>query len=186
MTDSHSLLADVIRGRRTINEFQPQRPPEQLILQAIELATWAPNHKRTEPWKFHLLGPDTVAAIADLNARILTASKGPEVAESRRKAWLAIPGWLFVTANLADDAVRRQEDYAACCCAVQTLMLYLWSEGIGTKWSTNDLFRTPDFQQLLGIEPGSRQLVGMVWFGYAAKVPEVKRKPVEESLVRLP
>ena len=75
-TVSESPLAELIRGRRTINLFQPEPPPLATLLQAIELARWAPNHKHTEPWTFHLIGPQTAEKIVDLNAQLVAQAKG--------------------------------------------------------------------------------------------------------------
>ena len=50
-------VASVIRERRTINLFEAEPVGQQPLLDAIELARWAPNHRLTEPWRFYLLGP---------------------------------------------------------------------------------------------------------------------------------
>ena len=45
-------FARVLSGRRTIDQFLQTPIPENLVLEAIELATWAPNHYVSEPWSF--------------------------------------------------------------------------------------------------------------------------------------
>ena len=50
-------VAELLRSRRTIHHFYPDHPPPHIILQAIELARWVPNHHATEPWHFYLLRP---------------------------------------------------------------------------------------------------------------------------------
>jgi len=179
-------VAEAIRGRRTIAAFRPEPPARDIILEAIELARWAPNHKKTEPWHVLWLGPETVRQVIAVNTRILTEKKGPAEAESKSKKWAEIPGWLVVTCDLADDAFRREEDYAACCCAIQNLQLALWSAGIGTKWSTGDVTRHPDFNQLIGLDSQRQRVVGLVWYGYPAVIPEQNRQPVSSFLRELP
>lgn len=179
-------VASVIRGRRTIAAYRPELPPREIVLNAIELARWAPNHKKTEPWHVIWLGPESVRAVVDLNSRIIAAAKGTAEAELKSKKWAQVPGWLVVTCDLAADAFRREEDYAACCCAIQNLMLALWSAGIGTKWSTGDVIRHSDFHELLGIDPNAQRVVGMVWYGYPTVVPQQTRHPVESFLRELP
>jgi len=166
-----ATVAAVIRGRRTIGAFRPEVPPRETILAALDLLRWAPNHKKTEPWHIMWLGSESIQAVIDLNTRILTETKGAQEAESKRKKWLETPGWLVVTCNLASDAFRREEDYAACCCAIQNLMLALWSAGIGTKWSTGDVTRHPEFYKLIGVEPSQQRTVGLIWYGYPAVLP---------------
>jgi hypothetical protein len=55
-------LAAVVRTRRTHLHVDRDRPvPDELLDQLCELATWAPCHKRTWPWRFAVVyrrGPD--------------------------------------------------------------------------------------------------------------------------------
>lgn len=189
-SDSHREPVDaaefsrILRTRRTINDFMPQRPPEAALMQAIELATWAPNHKLTEPWRFHLLGDRSIAAIVELNSRITAQTKGTSAAEIKRERWSKIPGWLVVTCIVGDDPVRDQENQAAVCCAIQNLLLSLWSLGIGTKWSTGEILRTAEFAEILQIDPTSERILALIWYGYPNSIPESRRRPVAEVIRR--
>ena len=50
-----SDFAHLVRARRTSMLVHGQRPvPRDLVEQLCELAQWAPNHKRTWPWRFAL------------------------------------------------------------------------------------------------------------------------------------
>lgn len=179
-------IDDVIRARRTIHNFQPECPPLELVRLAIESARWAPNHHRTEPWQFHLPGPETVARIIDLSARLELAIRGPEGAAARRRRWSAVPGWLVVSCSRSDDPIRSEEDYAACCCAIQNLSLSLWARGVGVKWTTGGVIRNDEFFQILGLSPVESRIVGLLWFGWPAEVPQQDRKPLEDILKELP
>ncbi|MDA1158047.1 MAG: nitroreductase [Planctomycetota bacterium] len=180
-------IEEVIRGRRTVHNFAAELPPFEQIEKAVELARWAPNHRHTEPWRFHHLGPESISAVVDLNAKLVAEKKGAAAGEAKRERWSMIPGWLVVTSVLSpDDSELEKEDYAACCCAIQNLSLYLWSVGIGVKWTTGAVTRHPDFYRLLSVDPAERQTVGVLWYGYAANVAPQKRQPVEEILTRLP
>ncbi len=187
MTDETMSIDRVIRERRTINKFQPEQPPAEIIIEAIDAACWAPNHHRTEPWRFHLLGPESIDAVVDLNARLVTASKGEQAGEAKRQRWSTIPGWLAVTCSqVPDDALREQEDYAACCCAIQNLSLSLWSRDIGVKWTTGAVTRHPEYFATLGLNADENLSVGLLWYGYPQTVPEQRRRPINEVLRRLP
>jgi nitroreductase len=181
-----SGAADLIRIRRTIHEFQPRRLPWETVIRAIDLARWAPNHLLTEPWHFYLLGRETADAVARLNADLVSRRKGAEAGQRKLARWLAVPGWLAVTCDNSDEPIRAREDYAACCCAIQNLSLYLWSEGIGVKWTTGEVTRHADFYDLIWVDPALETVVGLLWYGYPAQLPRTPRKPVEDILVRLP
>lgn len=181
-----TTIDELIRTRRTIENFRPDAPPREAIRRAVDLARWAPNHKHTEPWRFHLLGPETAAQIVRLNTDLVRRAKGDNAAMAKEQRWSAIPGWLALTCDASDDPIRAAEDYAACCCAAQNLALALWSEGIGVKWSTGAVTRTDEFARLLGFEPGERRIVGLFWYGYPASIPESRRKSVDEILEERP
>lgn len=181
----HENMAEAIRGRRTINLFEPEPVGTAVLRDAIEIARWAPNHRLTEPWRFYLLGPKTAERMAELAGRIDTAAKGERAGEARRQRMLAIPGNFVVTSPLRDDELLEREDYAACCCAVQNLMLYLWQRGVGVKWTTGAITRDQGFYELLGIDSSAERIVGLFWYGSPKIVPTQKRKDPEELTVEL-
>lgn len=179
-------FARVLRGRRTIDQYIQTPVPEELVLEAIEVATWAPNHFVTEPWRFILPGEETIGRIVDLCAETVTAQKGPELGEHKRKTWRQKPGWLVVTCRYNDDKLREREDYAACSAAVQNFMLYLWKAGIGSKWTSGAITRDERLLTIVGADPATEFVVGVIWFGYPKITPSQARKPVDEVLTRLP
>ncbi len=179
-------FGEVLKGRRTINLYLHTEVPRQLVLDAIEAATWAPNHHVTEPWRFLVMGPETVAKTIDLVRDIVTEKKGPELGEHKAKTWAEKPGWLTVTCVRSDDELTAQEDYAACSAAVQNFMLYLWKAGVGSKWTSGAITRDPRFFDILGVDADKEYVVGMLWFGYPKITPEQSRRAVRDVTVELP
>jgi len=63
---SLSDLESLIQNRRSIRRFQDKPVPEDLLLKALELATWAPNSGNYQPWKFLLIThPELIHQIAE-------------------------------------------------------------------------------------------------------------------------
>ena len=174
------ILAKRIRSRRTTNLFLKQKVSKQLVLDAIELARWAPNHHLTEPWHFYLLGDAMKAASVELTRTIVTERKNAEIGEHKAKTAAAVPGWLLVTCKKTDDELTQREDYASCCCAVQNLLLYLSEAGVASKWSTGPITRDQRFFDLLGIDSDKEFVVSMIWYGYPKMLPTQSRKDVGE------
>lgn len=179
-------FAEVLRGRRTVDQYLQVPVPEELVLEAIEAACWAPNHYVSEPWRFIFPGEVTVTRIIDLCVEMVTVAKGPEFGAHKRKAWSEKPGWLVVTCQRNDDALREREDYAACCAAVQNFMLYMWKAGLGSKWTTGDITRDTRFHDIIGSDPETTFVVGMLWFGYPKVTPTQSRQDIDAVLTRLP
>lgn len=179
-------FARVLRGRRTVNQYIQTPVPDELVHEAIEVATWAPNHYVSEPWRFILPGEETVGRIIDLCGEMVTAAKGAELAEHKRCSWREKPGWLIVTCQRNEDALREREDYAACCAAVQNFTLYLWKAGVGSKWTTGAITRDARFFEIIGVDAAEAFVVGMLWFGYPKITPTQSRQAVDAVLTRLP
>jgi len=179
-------FAEVIRGRRTVNMFLQTPVPGELVRGAIEAATWAPNHHVTEPWRFIMPGKETVRQILDLCQQMVTRNKGEEIARHKRDSWTEKPGWLIVTCQRSEDALREREDYAACSAAVQNFMLYLWKAGVGSKWTTGDITRDDRFFDIIDVNPSDAFVVGLIWFGYPKLTPAQSRKALSEVLSELP
>jgi len=179
-------FAAALRARRSIDLYAPTPVDSVALLDAIEVARWAPNHRLTEPWRFYLVGPTAAAAIIELAAEVDAAKKGPRAAEARRERLKGIPGFFVVTSKRSDDPLADREDYAACCCAVQNLMLYLWQRGIGVKWTTGGVTRDPRFYESLAIDSSKETVVGFFFYGVPKVVPEQKRKTVAEIVTRVP
>ena len=184
-----SPVHEALRTRRTVHNFDNDRAvPDEVLHRAVEAATYAPNHKMTEPWLFRRLGRDAIEAIASLNAASIA---DPAKAAAKAKRWADIKNWLVVTSRITpgDDLLTR-EDYAATCCAVQNLQLSFAADGVGTKWTSGDIQRTPEFERICGVDGNAECVCGVIWYGYAADgaAPAAPRRKlgVDEVLVSIP
>lgn len=183
---TNDKLAELMRARRSIDLFAPEPAGSAVLLDAIEVARWAPNHRLTEPWRFYLIGNATRDAIIELAATLDAAAKGERAGEARRARLKAVPGFFALTSRHSEDALVDREDYAACCCAAQNLMLYLWDRGVGVKWTTGGITRHQKFYDLLGIDTSKEVVVGFFWYGIPKVVPTQKRKSVAEIVTERP
>ena len=180
-------IADTIKSRRTIHQFKVgETPPVELIKLAIEHAIWAPNHYLTQPWHFHMIGPETAEQICQLNADLVREKKGEKAAGIKLRRWREIPGWLLLSCDISDDEIRMQEDFAACCCVAQNLSLYLWDKGVGMKWTTGAVTRDARFYDIIQLDGQRQRIVGLFWYGYAEEVPQAARLPSSEFITFLP
>lgn len=53
-------VSELIAKRRSIfpRDFSGEEVPREVIQQLLEAANWAPTHKKTQPWRFVVLGGD--------------------------------------------------------------------------------------------------------------------------------
>ncbi len=45
-------ISELVMTRRSVRRFEDRPVPEDLLLKALELATWAPNGGNQQPWRF--------------------------------------------------------------------------------------------------------------------------------------
>ena len=76
-------LEELIKTRRSIRKFQERAVPEELLLKALELATWAPNGGNRQAWRFLIVtNKDLINKIADaVKAKTELMSAWPEAAQ---------------------------------------------------------------------------------------------------------
>ena len=48
-------IVELLKQRKSIRHFKPEQPPQQMILDCLEAASWAPNPTSQQPWKFIVL-----------------------------------------------------------------------------------------------------------------------------------
>jgi len=184
-------ILTAIQSRRTIKEFRSDPIPEETLRRILDAARWAPNHRLTEPWRIAIIGTQGREALADALANLTASSQDPSVMakakdEARRKV-MSSPVLLAITCRLAGNPAQQEEDLAAVCAAVQNLQLASWGEGIGTHWNTGKVTRLPETRALLELSERREQLVGFLYLGYPAQVPEPpKRRPIQDFVRSLP
>jgi len=176
-------------GRRTVHKYKSDPVPDVILQRALEAAMQAPNHKLTFPWRFITVGPKSRKVLFEIVLEIKSA--GADCSDTVRKAIEAKvlnPGALVIVALKKDpDPLRAREDYAATSCAIQNLMLSLWNDGFGSKWTTGRPTRHEKTYALAGVDQNEEEIVGFVWGGIAECIPTPPTRPaLEERWSRLP
>ncbi|MBN1381807.1 MAG: nitroreductase family protein [Deltaproteobacteria bacterium] len=76
-------LEDLIKTRKSIRRWQQKPVPENMLLKAVELATWAPSGGNLQNWHFYIIiARDTINAIADaVQSTVDLMASWPEAGE---------------------------------------------------------------------------------------------------------
>jgi nitroreductase len=177
--ESYPEFIDVIRSRRSIGKCSPIVPDRDVIEQVLEAATWAPNHKQTEPWRFVVLSGQARADLGDAMGR--AAARDIDDTEAGRAAYanavvkpLRAPYVIAVYAVL-DLVVPPVEEIAATAAAVQNMLLAAHALGLAAMWRTGDLVFSPEVREFLGM-PGNAEILGTIYIGYANMAPPVRKR----------
>mgnify|MGYP002630501948 CR=1 FL=1 len=164
-----------IRTRRTHKLFAGGAIDDATLRELVELASWAPNHRFTEPWRFAVVRHARLGAMkAEVLASLDGLAKDGD-AESRRKleqkrgkiakrlddaGAVVVVSWQRST----DDAALDREDYAATACAVQNMLLAGTARGIVGIWSTGAILLTPGMRAFYGVA-ADHSIAAVVFLG---------------------
>ncbi len=177
---------DVINSRVTIHDFKTEAVPREIIDKALLSFAATPNHFLTKPWRIYVLGKKCVTEIVELNSSRVRIDKGERAAQIKRERWAKVPCWILVNCTISEEEIRFQEDYAACACGIQNMMLTFWSNGYGTKWTTGPVTRYPDFPDIVGFDSNEEVVVGLLWAGLPNTIPEKRARDSSRNVTWLP
>jgi nitroreductase len=167
-------FADVIRSRRTHKSFGPEPVPPETLDELLELARWAPNHHRTNPWRFRVVGPETLARLKD--------AAGPAEAPKLDRARTLV----LASCVLSGDLEQDEEDLCATACAIYAVLLAAHASGLAGYWRTPRVLRTKAGREAVGLPDGER-FVGLVHLGVPrGELQAPERAPLEAYRSFLP
>jgi nitroreductase len=153
-----------IRTRRTHKAFAPEPLERGEVDALLELARWAPNHHLTVPWRFRVLGPETLDR--------LKRAAGPEGAPKLDRA----PTLIVVSAALSGDPVQDEEDMHATAVASYIVLLAAHARGHAGYWRTPALLREPAGREAVGL-PDDERFVGLLHLGRPRQDQAIPERP---------
>jgi nitroreductase len=169
----------LVRARRTSLVVDTARDvPPELVERLVALATWAPNHKRTWPWRFAAFTGEARFRLgerfadAQAPAGVVDAAK---LAKTRTKYGRA-PLILLVGAAPHERADLDAENRDAVAAAVQTLLLGATAAGLASFWSSPPVATDDGVAELAGFASGTR-LVAVIYLGWPAGSVEAPARP---------
>jgi nitroreductase len=152
----------------------------------LENASWAPNHKFTEPWHFTVFAGEGLKKFAAFQAERYQQTAGTKFQQGKYDKLLANP---LKASHIIAIILRRSttvdipemEELAAVACAVENIYLSVTAYGLGGYWSTGGPTFDNGAREFFDLAEGDR-LMGFFYLGHV-RVPSVmgKRIPVKEK-----
>ena len=141
-----------IRSRRTHKAYGSEPVDRETLTELFELASWAPNHHVTSPWRFRVLGPESLER--------LKQAAGPEAATKLDR----VPTLVVCSAALSGDPLQDEEDLHATAVAAYIVLLGAHARGLAGYWRTPEVLRTPQGRASVGLGDDER-FVGLLHIG---------------------
>jgi nitroreductase len=173
---------EAIRTRRMRPRVRDDAPNREEIEELLALAVRAPNHLRTEPWRFRVMVGEGRQRLAKAIAE--EAAGGPPdgsaLEEARKKVHRA-PVIIAATCVPGDGPkVVEREEMASVAMAVQNILLGAEAMGLGVMLRTGPAAYHPVIRKYLDLEP-NEEVVGFIYLGHpAADRSPTERRPAAE------
>jgi nitroreductase len=142
-----------IRTRRTHKAYGAEPVDDATVRELLELATFAPNHHLTNPWRFRVLGPQTRERLRDA-ADAQQAGSGAKL--DRAPTLIAV--------SFRTDGEDPDEDRDATAVATYLVLLAAHARGIAGYWRTPGVLKSEEGRAALGI-PDEEDTVALVHLG---------------------
>lgn len=157
-------VEEAIRSRRTHKAYGPHPVPREDLDELLELARWAPNHELTNPWRFRVVGSESLER--------LKAAAGPESAPKLDRA----PTLVVASVKLTGDPVQDEEDVAATSVAIYIVLLAAHARGIAGYWRTPAVLRDPAGRAAVGV-PDDERVLALIHLGQ----PRQEKRPPDRA-----
>ncbi len=174
-------FADLVRARRTSMIVDQGRDvPLEVVDELCALASWAPNHKKTWPWRFAVFTGEGRHRLGDTMADEMERTGfGDDAKRAKtRTKYLRTPAVLVVGCAAHDNEMLHAENRDAVAAGIQNLLLGATALGLASFWSTPAITQPPAVLELCRFAPDDR-LIGVIYLGWATQeCPPPERPPL--------
>jgi nitroreductase len=199
------VIEQLLRERRSVRRFKPDRVPEALVERLIEAAVLAPSASNKQPWKFLVVENRALIERMASAVRTATALVAAHIPAASQPAFahygdyftrfehaplVIVPIYkpLTLLSNLTTDDLPAPErtviveleqasGLIGTSLALGNLLLLAHELGLGASGMTGPLLARPELKQLLEIPP-AWDIVALVPIGFPDEVPApTERKP---------
>lgn len=177
-------IHEAIKTRRSKPLVSDKAVPIELIEQVIEAGTYAPNHFRTEPWRFFVLTGDGRAKLGKVFGEIIGARQDDPTSEESlkkiervQKNPLRSPIVIAVGVEPTEKHnVIPQEEHAAVHAAIQNMLLTAHALGLGAIWRTGSICYNPKITKFFDLSEDG-EVVAFIYLGY----PDIELAPIKRT-----
>lgn len=162
--EKSEILKEIIKSRKSVfpKSYSTERIEEGVLEEILNSANFAPNHKRTKPWRFQVFRGEEKNKLGEKLAEIYKLTCAPE--NFLEKKYLDISqkisqsnAIITICVNFS-GLVPEWEEIAATSMAVQNMYLTATAHKIGCYWSTpeminhvNEWLRLEENQKCIGL-----------------------------------
>lgn len=161
-------ITEIINRRRSVypHQFTGEKIDDAIVWQILENANKAPNHKKTEPWRFTVFSGEGLKRFADLQVNIYKNAH-PQPSEIQLKKLADFPlmaSHVIAIGMRRSEKVPEQEELVAMGCALENMFLTATAAGYGSYISTGGITYLEEAKSHFNLEAGDK-LIGFFYLG---------------------
>lgn len=181
----------LIKDRRSIfpKQYTGGKIDDAIIKQMLENANWAPNHGKTEPWRFFVFKGEGLASFAKFQSE-LYEEKTKAAGTFEERKFEKMKNQPLRASHIIAIAMQRQEsgkipaieEVEAVACAVQNMYLTATAYGVGSYWSSGGVTYWEEAKEFFGLGVDDK-LLGFFYIGAIDfDLPEGKRNSIDNKV----
>ena len=168
-----SVLKAIIEKRRSVfpKNYSEGLIKEEILAEILNSATFAPNHKKTKPWRLKVFRSEEKNQLGEKLAEIYKATVAPQ--NFLEKKYLDISNKISMADTIVTISVNfsgllpEWEEIAATAMAVQNMYLTSAANEIGCYWSSPGMIQ--HLNEFLELEE-NQKCYGLFYLGNLASV----------------
>lgn len=140
--NSQEVLSQIIKGRRSRfpRDYNGEPIDPEVLKEILDSANYAPNHKRTRPWRFQVFQGEEKIKMGERLAEVYKEITNPQVFLEKKykdisNKWAQSDAVVSIVVNYS-GLVPQWEEIAAVAMAVQNMYLTASAAGVGAYWSS--------------------------------------------------
>ncbi|SMO32229.1 nitroreductase family protein [Paracoccus laeviglucosivorans] len=152
-------------------------PSDRELMDLLELAARVPDHGKLEPWRFIVLGRETLDRLAPMLGDHVAATGGDDAAVDKARSAFGSPVIVAVVSAPVDSPkIPEWEQFLSAGAVCLELVNAALAAGYGAAWLTGPAAQ-PEFANAhLGVSTGER-VVGLIHIGQRGNAPPERPRP---------
>jgi len=182
-------INQLIQSRRSIfpNQYSGEKVSHEIVEQILENANYAPNHRRTEPWRFMVFTGKALEKLGKVQAELYKTATPPEKFKEEMYQKLqtkpTLASHVITIGMQRNPVVPEIEEIEAVACAVQNMYLTATAYGIGAYWGSGGITYYQEAKELFGLGEKDK-LLGFFFLGIPKTTPPpYKRQPITNKVI---
>lgn len=189
-TYNTSEINHLIQNRRSVYpaQYSGEIVDDAIIEQMLSNANWAPNHKKTEPWRFTVFTGKGLEQLGQFQAA--TYKKVSEARQNFNETTFETlmnkpmqASHVIAIGMKRHDILPEIEEVAAVAAAVQNMYLTATAYGVGCYWGSGGITYMEEAKEAFGLEAADK-LLGFLYVGMPKEGfwPESKRGEIADKV----